>query len=229
MDFGSSEVAVRINLPCTEAALADLQAVFRSTKLPHSIVVPKVDRPSHLEWVCDICLAKRAFRREEEGRVFSRHRSVLFFSKHFDRAEIKCSVLITYPIVSRRLLLFFWNRLCIVSPKVNHLIWNWHLSVVKVYSGKQTQSSTSKINYYGGVIALKEGRTSSKSWMIASDIIGAFSAFWEDRGSEREICSQGCPAYSINHPSLSKSYSSASSSSSSSLSSSLSSSYKYQK
>ena len=51
MDFGKSEVAVRINLPESEAALKDIETIFTSTRLPDTIVVPKVDTLANLEWV----------------------------------------------------------------------------------------------------------------------------------------------------------------------------------
>jgi citrate lyase beta subunit len=51
MNFGQSEVAVRINVAQTEAASLDLKAIFSSSKLPQAIVVPKVNTATDLEWV----------------------------------------------------------------------------------------------------------------------------------------------------------------------------------
>eukprot|EP00042_Codosiga_hollandica_P033372 m.222046 g.222046 ORF g.222046 m.222046 type:complete len:371 (-) comp54171_c1_seq1:860-1972(-) len=51
INFGQSEVAVRINSAQTEAASLDLKAIFSSKKLPDAIVVPKVNDTTDLEWL----------------------------------------------------------------------------------------------------------------------------------------------------------------------------------
>lgn len=51
LDFGSSEVCVRINSVDTGEAEEDLKAILTASKPPHSIVIPKVETVEHIDWV----------------------------------------------------------------------------------------------------------------------------------------------------------------------------------
>lgn len=51
IDFGQSDVAVRINSVSSGLASDDLRAIFESNVLPRTLVVPKVDIPADIEWV----------------------------------------------------------------------------------------------------------------------------------------------------------------------------------
>lgn len=51
LDFGHSEVCVRINSVTSGFAEDDLSAIFNSKVLPNSIVVPKVDTLEDIKWV----------------------------------------------------------------------------------------------------------------------------------------------------------------------------------
>lgn len=53
LNFGSSEVCVRVNSIETGLAEDDLRAALTAKVLPHSIVVPKVDTVEHLDWLSD--------------------------------------------------------------------------------------------------------------------------------------------------------------------------------
>eukprot|EP01147_Barroeca_monosierra_P000829 gene829-4109_t len=51
IDFGQSDVAVRINSVSSGLASDDLRAIFESNVLPRTLVVPKVDIPADIEWL----------------------------------------------------------------------------------------------------------------------------------------------------------------------------------
>ena len=51
LNFGSSEVCVRINSIETGLAEDDLRATLTAKAFPHSIVLPKVETVEHLDWV----------------------------------------------------------------------------------------------------------------------------------------------------------------------------------
>lgn len=51
LNFGSSEVCVRINSIETGLAEDDLRATLTAKAFPHSIVLPKVETVEHLAWV----------------------------------------------------------------------------------------------------------------------------------------------------------------------------------
>lgn len=52
INFGSCEVSVRINsIDGSELASDDLKAFLHGPTIPSTLLVPKVERVSHLEWV----------------------------------------------------------------------------------------------------------------------------------------------------------------------------------
>ena len=51
LNFGSSEVCVRLNSIETGLAEDDLRATLTAKAFPHSIVLPKVETVEHLDWV----------------------------------------------------------------------------------------------------------------------------------------------------------------------------------
>ena len=56
VNFGSSEVCVRINSIETGLADDDLRLALTAKVLPHSIVVPKVETVEHINWVNTDCV-----------------------------------------------------------------------------------------------------------------------------------------------------------------------------
>ena len=51
VDFGYTDVAVRINPLMTDLAMSDLETLLASETLPHTLVVPKVDSVAQMNWV----------------------------------------------------------------------------------------------------------------------------------------------------------------------------------
>ena len=51
LDFGSSEVCVRINSIDTGLAEEDIRVILTGNQLPHCLVVPKVETVEHIDWV----------------------------------------------------------------------------------------------------------------------------------------------------------------------------------
>eukprot|EP00041_Stephanoeca_diplocostata_P028052 m.784290 g.784290 ORF g.784290 m.784290 type:complete len:377 (-) comp23297_c0_seq6:334-1464(-) len=54
LDFGDSDVAVRINPLMTELAEADIKALYSAPTLPKSLVIPKVETSIQMEWLFDM-------------------------------------------------------------------------------------------------------------------------------------------------------------------------------
>ncbi|GAB5373339.1 hypothetical protein AAMO2058_001742700 [Amorphochlora amoebiformis] len=55
LDFGQSDVAVRITSPSLsmEDAKTDMETLFKSRVLPKTLCVPKIDTLEHLQWIYD--------------------------------------------------------------------------------------------------------------------------------------------------------------------------------
>ena len=52
MDFGGIETIVRVNSVTSGLAADDLAVTLGAKRLPPTLMLPKVDAPEQLDWVC---------------------------------------------------------------------------------------------------------------------------------------------------------------------------------